>query len=538
MIADRKGESADVCVIGAGLAGGLIGWELARRGLKVTILEAGPRHKLRDRRTYTEALVSGLEPGPAWASDLPERDVYSNAGEINYPVNLYRAKGVGGSTLAWGGQTLRFLQNDFRMKTLHGVGEDWPISYAELEPFYTKAERALGVAGTNDNPFASRRSADYPMPAFPFSAADRFFQEGCKKLGIVVHSIPWARNSTSYDGRPVCKAFSTCGTYKICPILAQYTSEVHVERALATGNATLITGAAVVRLLTDAKKRVSRAVYRMPDGSEAAQSARLFVLAAHTVESARLLLLSESSQFADGLANGSGMVGRNFMERPAIAVHGSVKDKIFPHRIGFPTAASMQFCDPKDRHERGGIKLEFHNFSGPTPHNIVASSGNWGSALAEEVRRSFGHQVAVEAAIEQLPDPNNTVTLDPDLRDHFGDPAPKITYGFGAYEKAALAEATRLATEILVAVGAEDIEKEESEDKKDHGFAGHPMGTCRMGDDPRTSVVDRDLRAHEVPNLFVVGASTFVTASSLQPALTIAALAIRAAEHIAAGRTS
>jgi choline dehydrogenase-like flavoprotein len=529
----RKTKAADVCIIGAGLAGGLMAYQLARRGIKVVILEAGPHYELRTRLEYADDLITGRIRGPAWAPNVPERDVYSNAGEINYPVNLYRAKGVGGSTLAWGGQTLRFLERDFRMKSLYGIAEDWPISYEELEPFYTKAERALGISGANDNPFSSWRSADYPMPAFPFSAADKLFQEGCKKLGILVHSIPWARNSTRYGNRPACRAYSTCGTYKLCPIRAQYTSEVHIEQALATGNAELIANAAVVRLLTDQRKRITQAVYRNPDRSEAAQSARLFVLAAHTVESARLLLLSESSQFPNGLANGSGMVGKNFMERPAIAVHGWVKQKIAPHRIGFPTAASMQFCDPKNRHERGGIKLEFHNFAGPTPHSIAASSGNWGAALAEEVRRSYGHQIAVEAAIEQLPDLNNTVTLDPHLRDHFGDPAPKITYGFGAYEKATLAEAARLAREILVAVGAEDIEKEESENKRDHGFAGHPMGTCRMGNDPSTSVVDRNLRTHEIHNLFVVGASSFVTASSLQPALTIAALAIRAAEYIA-----
>jgi choline dehydrogenase-like flavoprotein len=515
-----------------------VAYELARRGLKVVILEAGPRYELGKRYDYMEDLVSGRIAEHAWAPDLPARDVYSNAGEIRYPVNLYRAKGVGGSTLAWGGQTLRFLENDFRMKTLYGIADDWPITYDELEPFYTKAERALGVAGATDNPFASRRSADYPLPAFPFSAADKLFLDGCEKLGITVHSIPWARNTERYQNRPACKAFSTCGTYKVCPIAAQYTSERHVEQAEATGNATVVTNANVVRLVTDQQKRIVRAVYISPEKKEAEQRARVFVLAAHTVETARLLLLSESSQFPNGLANGSGMVGKNFMERPAIAVRGLVQGNVGPFRIGFPTAASMQFCDPKNRHERGGIKLEFHNFAGPTPSAIAASSGNWGARLADEVRQSFGHQISVEAAIEQLPNPKNTVSLDPQLRDHFGNPAPRITYSFGTYEKQALAKAAELGREILSAVGATHIRKDESDDPKDHGFAGHPMGTARMGNDPGTSVVDRNLRAHEVPNLFVVGASSFVTASSLQPALTIAALAIRAAEYIAPSPTA
>jgi len=159
------------------------------------------------------------------------------------------------------------------------------------------------------------------------------------------------------------------------------------------------------------------------------------VIAAHTVETTRLLLLSESSQFPHGLANGSGMVGKNFMEHPVIGVSGILKQKVFPHRIGFPTAETLQFCNPKNRHEQAGMKIEFQNFRGPTPSDIVASSGNWGKALADEVRESFGHHITVESTIEQLPDPENTVSLDPTLRDYFGDPAPRITYSFNPYDK-------------------------------------------------------------------------------------------------------
>jgi choline dehydrogenase-like flavoprotein len=526
----RHKETPDVCIVGAGLVGGLMAYELARRGLKVLVLEAGPRYNLQERTAYMQDLVMGRIRGHAYASNLPERDVYSNAGEVKYPVNNLRVKAVGGSTLHWGGQTLRFLESDFRLKTLYGIAEDWPIDYDELEPFYTKAERALGVAGAADSPFASWRSADFPLPVFPFSAGDKLFQNACQKLGIVVHSIPWARNSIPYQNRPACAAFATCNTYGVCPIAAQYTSESHLELAVATGNAKVIANASVVRLLTDRQKRVTGAVYMSHDKKESEQKARIFVLAAHTVETARLLLLSESSQFPHGLANGSGMAGKNFMEHPAIGVSGILKQKVFPYRIGFPTAESLQFCNPKNRHERAGIKLEFHNYRGPTPFGIAASSGNWGKVLVDEVRESFGRQITVEASIEQLPDPGNTVTLDPALRDYFGDPAPRITYSLGAYEKTSGDAAIKLAREILNTVGVERIE-----DEVQHGFSAHPMGTCRMGNDPAASVVDRDLRAHEVPNLYVVGSSVFVTGSSLQPSLTIAALAIRAAAHIARG---
>jgi choline dehydrogenase-like flavoprotein len=527
----RRKQIPDVCIVGAGLVGGLIAYELARRGLKVVVLEAGPHYKLEERAAYMQDLVMGRIRGGAFATDLPERDVYSNTGEIEYPLNDLRVKAVGGSTLHWGGQALRFIESDFRLKTLYGIAEDWPITYDDLEPFYMKAERALGVAGAADSPFASWRSDDFPLPVFPFSAGDKLFLDACQKLGIVANSIPWARNSIPYQNRPACAAFATCGNFpRICPIAAQYTSESHLELAVATGNARIIANANVVRLLTDRQDRVTRAVYMSRDKKEGELKARIFVLAAHAVETARLLLLSETSQFPHGLANGSGMVGKNFMEHPAIGVSGILKYKVFPYRIGFPTAETLQFCNPKNRHERAGFKLEFQNFRGPTPLGIAASSGNWGKALADEVRESFGHQITVEASIEQLPDPGNTVSLDPTLRDYFGDPAPRITYFIGAYEKTTGEVAIKLAREILNTAGVERIEGEVQ-----HGLSAHPMGTCRMGNDPTASIVNRDLRAHEVPNLYVVGSSVFVTGSSLQPSLTIAALAIRAAEHIARG---
>lgn len=518
----------DVCIIGAGLVGGLMAYELARRGLKVVVLEAGPRYNLQDRHAYMMDIVSGRIPGWPFASNLPERDIYANAGEVEYPLNHLRVKAIGGSTLQWGAQIWRFLESDFRLKSLYGIADDWPIGYDELEPYYAKSERALGVAGVVDNPFMSWRSSDYPMPEFPFSPADKLFRDACQKLGILVHTIPWARNSGPGKDRSVCVAFSTCASFRICPIAAQYTSENHLDLATATGNSAVVANANVVRLITDRQKRITSAVYMNHDKKESEQKARVFVLAAHTVETARLLLLSESSQFPHGLANGSGMVGKNFMERPAVAVSGILKQSVFPHRIGFPTAGSLQFCDPKNRHEIGGMKMAFHTLGAPMPYKIARESGNWGKALADEVEQSFGHQIMAEAAIEQLPDPGNTVTLDPKLRDCFGNPAPRITYSFGAYEKRTLEAGAKLSRNILAAVGAE-----EAEDSEDHGFAGHPMGTCRMGNDPATSVVDRNLQAHEVSNLYIVGGSVFVTGGSLQPSLTMAALAIRAAEHIA-----
>ncbi len=532
MKAGMESDIPDVCIIGAGLVGGLMAYELASRGLKVVVLEAGPRYSLEERIAYMQDIVFGRIPGEPFASNFPERDVYTSVGEVNYPVNVLRAKAVGGSTLHWGGEALRFIASDFQMKSLYGIADDWPITYDEIESYYTKAERALGVAGVADNPFASPRSADFPLPPFPYSVTDKLFEEACRKLGIKVHHVAWARNSKPYNGRPVCAAFATCGTHRICPIAAQYTSEAHIALAEASGKVTVIANASVVRLTTDSRGRIASAIYMNREKKESQQKARIFVVAAHAVETARLMLLSESSRFPDGLANGSGMVGRNFMERPAVGISSVIKDDVFPYRIGFHTLETHQFCDPKNRHELGGIKMACVDNTGPTPYSLAASSGNWGQGLADEIRRSFGHTIEAVASVEQLPNPKNRITLDPKLRDYFGDPAPRINYSFDVYEKATLAAGAKLCRDILTAVGGE------ISDNEDHGFAGHPMGTCRMGDDPNTSVVDRNLQAHEVRNLYVVGSSVFVTGSSLQPSLTIAALAIRAAEFIAGDKTS
>ncbi len=523
-------DVADVCIIGAGLAGGVMAYELASRGLKVVVLEAGPRHSPEARvDAMRELLESGKDP---WAPELPERDVYTNDGEIAYPLERARVKAVGGSTLRWGGLALRFHETDFQMKSLYGLAEDWPIRYADLEPFYGKAELALGVAGTADNPFAPYRTTNYPLPGFPYNYDDRHFQNACNKLGILMHHVPWARNSIPFQDGPACMAFATCGNYGICPISAQYTSERHIRLAEKTGNASVIPNANVRRIQTDKLRRVNHVVYATPDKTQHEQSARTFVLCAHAIESARLLLLSASAQFPQGLANGSGMVGKNFMDHLYFAVDARLKEPVFPHRIGFHTAESHQFIPTGKRDETGTIKLEFE-VTGPTPADVARRSGLWGKALAEEIRQSFGHHLRISLETEQLPDERNTITLDPHIKDHFGDAAPRITYSLGEYERDTAVKGIAMGERIFDAMGVEEITRGGRDSIERMNFGKHHMGTCRMGIDPATSVVNPDLRAHEVENLFVVGSSVFVTGGSVQPSLTIAALAIRAAEFIA-----
>jgi len=210
-------------------AGGIIAAELARRGVDVVILESGPRHDMARRSEYSRRFLRGENP---WRSPSPELDRYSTAGPVPSELQWRRARGVGGSTLHWEGYALRLHADDFRLRTLHRVGDDWPISYQDLEPYYGRAERALGVAGEADDPWASARSTGFPLPAFPWSFSDRFFARACEKLGIGLQHLPQARNSVAYGDRSACRACSTC---HVCPVGAKASVDLtHFREAEAT----------------------------------------------------------------------------------------------------------------------------------------------------------------------------------------------------------------------------------------------------------------------------------------------------------------
>jgi choline dehydrogenase-like flavoprotein len=289
-----------------------------------------------------------------------------------------------------------------------------------------------------------------------------------------------------------------------------------------------VTDATALRLHVDDAGQVTSVAYAGHDRQERRLAARIFVVAAGAIETVRLLLLSASERFPRGLANRSGVLGKYFTSHPAVTVTGRLEAKVHPYRTGFSSAMSRQFAIDRMRARRGAFMLELLNSEGPTPNQIATSSGLWGEALRNRVREEFGHVLGIRISCEQLPDPANSISLDPDLKDYFGNPAPRITYDVGRYERETLREATEVARRILGATGAVDVES------RPLWFLAHQIGTHRMGTDPRSSVVDPDLRAHDVSNLYLVGSGCFVTASSSPPTLTIAALAIRAAEQIAA----
>jgi len=515
---------ADVCVVGSGPAGALVAHRLADEGANVVVLEAGPRFEFAERLEQQEQHIRrGMED--PWEMGGP-RDAYSTEGR-HYPLNAARVKGVGGSTLHWQGMVMRLHERDFEMQTRYGVGTDWPIDYDDLQSYYADAERAFGVAGAMDNPYAPPREEPFPLPAFPPSYSDSLFAEACERLEIDMHSVPNARNSEPYDDRAPCLGYGTCKP--ICPSGAKYTAESHVAKAEAAG-ARVIDRVPVQRLEhDDAGETIDAAVYATPDGTEHRQTAGQFVLACGGVENARLLLLSASEQYPDGLANSSGAVGRFFMDHLFAGAGGRLDEPTRQNHVGFNTSETHQFYDDTEPVE--GLKLEFLNYAGPSPVIEALGAETWGDELVEQLNESYGTHVAVGGLVEQLPDAENRITLDPDRRDDHGNPVPHVEWSLGERTERAIRRANEIQHAILEELGA-SIEWTVGPEAT--GPAYHQMGTTRMGSDPERSVVDADGRAHDLSNLWIVGSSVFPTGGAMNPTLTIAALSLRAAEALSA----
>lgn len=548
-------ERVDVCIVGAGPAGALIANEIAGGGHDVVVLEAGPRFDF-DRRT--EQMETTLRPShdraEVWDMGGP-RDDYTNSGEVTYPLNTRRAKGVGGSTLHWGGRLERLKRRDFEMESRYGVASDWPISYADLQPYYAAAERELGASGPDQLPFGPPREESPPMPAFPPSYSDRLFADACEEVGITMHRVLHAKNSEAYDGRNACVGYGTC--WPVCPSGAKYSADVHVRKAEDQG-ARVLDSVPVQRLHhDDSGERVVAAEYVTPDGERFRQEAREFVLAAGAVEIPRLLLLSRSDEYPEGLANSSGLVGRYFEERPTVVLRARVDRETRQQLIGFGTSESHQFYDVDDV-PPGAIKLEFDNNGGPRPVSLALDDGvgirdaldavgdptnveggasaaglgsdpPWGDALLERMRDEYGHHLELSAAVEDLPHRENRIALNPDVTDDHGNPVPDVRWSRSDYAETTMDRGLEIMHDVLDALDAEVRDRSAVRFWKG---IGHQLGTTRMGTDPAESVVGPRLRTHDLPNLWLPSSSAFVTGGAMQPTLTIAALALRVADHL------
>ncbi len=533
----------DVCIVGAGPAGGIVAADLAARGHDVTVLEAGPRFDAEDRLERMErALRPAFTRTDVW--DMGgERDAYTSAGDVRYALNQYRVKGVGGSTLDWQATATRLHPEDFEMGTRHGVATDWPISYDALGPYYLAAERELGVAGAPRDHGPPRHDR-FPLPAHPPSYVDGLLGEAFKAVGAPLERAPSAINSRPYAGRSECVGYGTC--QPVCPSGAKYTAEVHADRATTNG-ARIITEAPVQQLRHDpGGERIVEAVYRH-EGQRKRLGADRFVLAAGGVETPRLLLLSASDQFPDGLANSSGFVGRYFADHSLVGLVGRLDEPTGTDQIGFETSLSEAFYGHAQG-PTGSMILQVANVSGHGPASTGVQSGGYlprladgdplapvrrdeaGDALLEQVRADYAGRVRIEAMVEPLPNEENRVTLDRDTTDAFGNPVPEITYTVDDGTDETLERARSVLYDVFEKAGVADVEPVAS--PQDPHFVSHHMGTTRMGMDPATSVVTPSLRAHDLENLYVAGSSVFPTFGAAPPTLTIVALSLRLANHL------
>jgi choline dehydrogenase-like flavoprotein len=533
-------DGADVCIIGGGIAGGLVAYSLSQQGHDVVILEAGPWMDGVDRRDRMEkALRPEHSGGEIWEQGIDERrDKFTTSVPSNLGVRLNhnRLKAVGGTTLHWAAHAPRMLEKDFNMNSRYGLAVDWPIDYSDLQPYYARAEAEIGVAGGGDNPFVPR-DVDPPMDAHPPSPTDTLFQEVCERLGIRTHSNPLAINSEVYDNRSQCVGFSTCSP--VCPSGAKYTGDIHIRKAIDQGTA-LLDQVPVKRLEHDSVgSSLASAVYVTPDGTERRQYADHFVLACGGIEIPRLLLLSDSLQHPDGLANSSGLVGKHLHFECTVEVEAEFNGRTNDQPIGFLTTVSEEFYDHDDS-QPGSFRLRFRNADPQSPLSVALGARSpisepfrgapWGDDLLDHMEQaSENTTLRVDAQVEMLPHRDNTITLDESETDSLGNPVPHVSVDVGDHVVETGSAAIEKIRTILDELGATITDISDPADQK---LQYHHKGTTRMGTDPNTSVVDPQLRTHDVRNLWVVSSSVYPTGGAVNPTLTIAALALYAADNI------
>jgi glucose dehydrogenase len=541
----------DVVVIGAGVAGGMVAYRLAQAGARVLILEAGSRNLSRAQMVGAYAIAPAKTPHSPYVQAEADKKAPSPDSPTDYyeqqasdPDKQYKStyeRRTGGSTWHWLGHTPRLLRNDFRMKTEYGGPNlplamvDWPITYDELEPWYCEAEREMGVAGSHEewnNLFGSQRSKPFPMSMIWPSYSDMWIAERIngKKFGgeeYRVRSTPSARNSELYDGRPPCAGNSIC--VPLCPIGAKYDGSVHVRKATAAGAA--LWEQCVVMKLGEDKDGSVHTVHFITYGKVPQKvTAEVVVVAAHAIETPKLLLLS-------GIANKSDQVGRNLMDHLSKSTFGLAPEKLFPFRGPPSTSGIESFRDGEFRKKRAGFRISLNNDgwsrrSAPYTEiiQLVTEKKLIGAELQAKLFERVTRQVRLSCSVEVSPDPANRVELSA-TKDALGIPQPKITFTPSGYSFRGLAQATKTMKNMFERIGATEVDVNEK-DPRAYDGAGHIMGTCRMGDNPKKSVVDAKCRSHDHHNLFIVGSSVFPTVGSPNPTLTLAALALRAAKDI------
>ena len=506
-------EAVDFVVVGTGAGGGPLIARLAEQGFSVIGFDAGPYFRPIEEFASDEAAQAQLY----WTDE--------RFGDGANPLKMggnNSGKAVGGSTVHFAMVSLRFRPEWFRSRSVLGYGVDWPLDWREMWTYYTRAERALAISGPIRYPWGPPRPR-YPYREHELNGASELLARGAEAMGYRWTPTPLATVSAPRGNSPSCvyRGFCRVG----CSTNAKQSQLVtFIPRALRAG-AEIRDLAMVGRIELDAAGRASGVHYHR-EGRWRFQKARHVVVAGYAIETPRLLLNSANGRFPEGLANRSGLVGRNLMTQSNQAVWG-VMDQEVRWNKGPPSLSITEHWNYEDR-------KDFHGgycwmAQGPLPVEWAATLNGsrrlWGEALREQMTR-YNYQVGLKMVGEMLPDPDNRVTLS-DETDQYGLRIPRITYSWGENDRALIQHALGQMQTSLELVGAKDIFRQEDD-------TNHLAGTARMGFERDSSVVDADCRSWDVPNLFVCDGSIFPTTGGVNPSLTITAIALRTADRIKA----
>jgi choline dehydrogenase-like flavoprotein len=536
----------DVIIVGAGAGGGVAAAVLAEAGKRVLLLERGghlgynqeSHDHLRNQRFSRHGHNAGpdMDGNPRVAVDANGQARVVRPHENGYHNN---AAVVGGGTRVYGAHAWRFLPQDFRMASLYGIPAgsslaDWPISYADLEPYYERAEWEIGVAG--DDAACARhwpRRKGFPMPPIPVNKQGQMLRAGATRLGWETLPIPALINTTPYNGRPACIQCQHCVGFT-CPVDAKNgTHNTFIARALGTGRCDLVTQAMVFRINTEQSGHVSGVSYYDRDGQIQTGNADIVICAGGAVETARLLLNSASPPHPHGLGNQHDQVGRHLQGHYYPAAIGVMPEPLYDGIGPGISTATIQFNHGNDG-VIGGAMLADEFIELPIifwARQLPPDLPRWGIAHKQFMRENYTRVMRVTGPVQEIPSPEARVTLDPAVRDRWGIPVARLSGTTHPETVRTAAHLFERAREWLEASGAIRVWGQPPGLYLSGGQ--HQAGTCRMGDDPRTSVVNQWGQVHGHDNLFVADGSVHVTNGGFNPVLTILALALHTAEHIA-----
>ncbi len=531
-------DKVDFVIVGSGAAGGVLAKELSSNGFRIVVLEQGPFLHEKD---FGHDEYKNFALGPLVNHGQKQTFRKTEQEEAKPASSLMYGRMVGGGSVHFTANCWRFHEIDFveagKKGTVPGTGfADWPITYADLEPYYTKVDWEVGISGkVGTNPFEPYHSKPYPVPPVPVKSSGVLFERGARKLGYHPFPAPLAVLSQPHNNRNACMHCGFCEFFGCEMGAKSSTLASMIPVALKTGRCEIRPNSTVTRIETDARGRATGVAYYDEKGAEHFQDARAVVLAANGAETPRLLLLSANNRFPNGLANSSGKVGKYLMFNSNSFAGAMFEQPLNDYRSVAATRVIHDFYEIDPKHGfygGGGIDARF-DF---TPiafaqAGLPLDAPRWGAPYKAMLREYFSRSMFLLTHGTSLPLETNNISLDPKLKDDHGLPVLRVTYKDHSDDLKLEQFLLDRSMEILDAAGAK---KKWAYPVGEATVAVHLLGTCRMGNDPKTSVINADHRTHDVPNLFLCDGSSFVTSGRGQPTMTIMALAFRAADRMTA----